>query len=335
MISAEHLYKKYGVRAVVSDVSFEVKPGETLGFIGPNGAGKSTTIKMLCGVLPVYSGKVTVCGFDISEHPREAKAMIGYLPENAPLPPDMTVLGFLKYVAAMRGLSAKRAEAAVGKAAERCALEHVLGEEIESLSKGYKRRVCLAQAILHDPPVLLMDEPTDGLDPNQKREIRNLIQLLRHDTAILISTHILEEIPSVCSRVLLLTGGRTVFNGPAEQFAALQNTLSGCSVSVAEDDLAAAADVMRTRFPGIARLSGSRFILPSGDGTLRRVREAFGQNGIRFQDAGGVEATLDDVFASLTTDRTRADEAPDRRESGTESAPAPASGLGRKEDDDD
>ena len=331
MISAEHLYKKYGARTVVSDVSFEVKPGETLGFIGPNGAGKSTTIKMLCGVLPVYSGKVTVCGFDISEHPREAKAKIGYLPENAPLPPDMTVQGFLKYVAAMRGLSAKRAAQAVGKAAERCALEHVLGEDIESLSKGYKRRVCLAQAILHDPPVLLMDEPTDGLDPNQKREIRNLIQLLRHDTAILISTHILEEIPSVCSRVLLLAEGRTVFDGPTERFSALQNAVSGCSVSVAENDLAAAADVMRTRFPGIARLAGNRFILPSGEETLRQVRAAFGENGIVFQDAGAVSATLDDVFASLTADRPHAgEEEPDRPEGAADPAPEK-----EKEDDDD
>jgi len=300
MIRAEHLYKRYGSRTVVSDVSFEVKAGEVLGFIGPNGAGKSTTIKMLCGVLPVYSGKVTVCGFDISTDARKAKSCIGYLPENAPLPPDMTVQGFLNYVASMRGLGAKQKAGAVGKAAERCALEQVLGEEIESLSKGYKRRVCLAQAILHDPAVLLMDEPTDGLDPNQKREIRNLIQQLRRDTAILISTHILEEIPSVCSRVLLLSEGHTVFDGAAEKFTAMQESVSEHSFTVAEERLAHAAELMRARFPGIARLSAGRFIIPAAAETLGAVKAAFAENGITMQDAGSVPATLDDVFASLT-----------------------------------
>lgn len=152
------------------------------------------------------------------QEPRQAKKLIGYLPENAPLPPDMTVLGFLKYAASMHGLGGQAKKTAVENALERCSLQNVANEEIEALSKGYKRRVCLAQAILHDPPVLMMDEPTDGLDPNQKREIRNLIQLLRRDTAIIISTHILEEIRSVCSRVLLLAQGRMVFDGSTGAF---------------------------------------------------------------------------------------------------------------------
>lgn len=218
MIRAEHLFKRYGARTVVSDLSLSVEPGEVLGFIGPNGAGKTTTMKMLCGVMPVYRGRVSICGIDLSENPFSAKRKIGYLPENAPLHPTMDVLSFLRYAAIMRGVPRTQVSQKVELAVRRCALNEVLSQEIESLSKGYKRRVCLAQSILHEPEVLIMDEPTDGLDPNQKQEVRELIRTLRDRTAIIISTHILEEVDAVCSRVLLLRDGKSVFDGTSRQF---------------------------------------------------------------------------------------------------------------------
>jgi len=224
MIDARNLSKRYGSRTVVSGLSLHVEIGDVLGFIGPNGAGKTTTMKMLSGVMPPYAGTVSIGGINIAENPCAAKALIGFLPENAPLHPAMTVQAFLNYTARLRGFSAKEAARLVMRAAERCAIREVLGQEIESLSKGYKRRVCLAQSILHSPKALIMDEPTDGLDPNQKRQIRSLISSLREDTAIIISTHILEEVDAVCSRVLLLCKGRKLFDGSEPEFAQLASS---------------------------------------------------------------------------------------------------------------
>lgn len=218
MIDALHLSKKYGERTVVSDLSLHVETGDVLGFIGPNGAGKTTTMKMLGGIMPPYHGIVTIDGVDIVKSPRAAKKVIGFLPENAPLPTLMTVSSFLEYVAMLRGFPKKEARKKVEYVAERCNIKDVLFQDIDSLSKGYKRRVCLAQSILHSPKALIMDEPTDGLDPNQKRQIRHLIQELRKDTAIIISTHILEEVDAVCSRVFLLCSGHTLFDGDTRSF---------------------------------------------------------------------------------------------------------------------
>lgn len=306
MIQAEHLSKKYGDRTVVSDVSMRVAIGDVLGFIGPNGAGKTTTIKMLCGVMPVYAGTVRIGGFDIGGEARRAKSLIGYLPENAPLPPNTSVRAFLKYVAAMRGIPHKNRDEALAKAADRCALVDVLGEEIESLSKGYKRRVCLAQAIIHEPKALILDEPTDGLDPIQKREVRNLIQLLRRHTAVIISTHILEEVRAVCSRVLLLSHGKIAFAGDTEGFmrAAVRN--GGAAFRVPDLSVPDAAMLFRTAYPGLAKLDGNCFVLP-----LDRIPGADEAEKIAFVSDmlknAGIEsvcerrpdAELDDVFASL------------------------------------
>lgn len=221
MIEVTGLSKNYGARYVVDDLSFHVKTGDVLGFIGPNGAGKSTAMKMLAGILPVYSGTVRIGSYDVEKSPREARAMLGFLPENAPLYSNMSVQAFLNYAACMRGIMGKKERnEKIAKAVERCALQDVLHEEIDALSKGYRRRVCLAQAILHEPPALIMDEPTDGLDPNQKREIRSLIGELRSNTAIILSTHILEEVEAVCSRVLLLCAGKRIFEGTREDFLA-------------------------------------------------------------------------------------------------------------------
>ncbi len=330
MISARNLYKKYGSRTVVSDVSLTVKKGEVLGFIGPNGAGKSTTIKILSGVLPVYAGSVTVGGVDLNEEPRKAKAQIGYLPENAPLPPNMTVRAFLAYVAAMRGCR-NRADA-VQKALERCALLHVANEEIDSLSKGYKRRVCLAQAIIHDPAILMMDEPTDGLDPNQKREIRNLIQLLRRDTAIIISTHILEEVRSVCSRVLLLADGKIVFDGPTEELIRLEQNAAGCAFEFERNILPDVAALMRKNFPGVGRLDGNTFVVPAEHQELEKIRTLLREHDLPVLSEKSVPATLDDVFAALTALEQKTETETAVPPPAEESAPLAAQ---KTEDDDD
>jgi ABC-2 type transport system ATP-binding protein len=217
MIEIRRLTKHFGELRAVEGVSFDVSQGEVLGFLGPNGAGKSTTMKMATGFLAASSGSVKVCGFDLSKRPVEAKRRIGYLPEGAPAYPDMTVASFLRFIADVRGFQGGERERRIEAVVRKVHLETVLRQPIETLSKGFKRRVGLAQAILHDPPVLIMDEPTDGLDPNQKHEVRALIRQMAHSKAIVLSTHILEEVEAVCTRGVIINRGRIVFDGtPAE-----------------------------------------------------------------------------------------------------------------------
>ena len=200
-----------------STTSLSVGRGEVLGFLGPNGAGKSTTMKMITGFLPPTSGRISVCGHDVATAPREAQATIGYLPEGAPLYPDMTPAGLLRFCGEARGLRGAALKSAVEGAIERTELGGVTAQRIETLSKGFKRRVGLAQAILHDPDVLVLDEPTDGLDPNQKAQVRSLIREMSGDKVIVLSTHILEEVEAVCSRATVMAEGRLRFDGtPAE-----------------------------------------------------------------------------------------------------------------------
>jgi ABC-2 type transport system ATP-binding protein len=208
MIEISHLSKRYGALTAVDDVSFEVRPGEVLGFLGPNGAGKSTTMKVITGFLAPTSGSVRVCGHDIESAPLAAKACMGYLPEGAPSYAEMTVRNFLDFIADIRGLIAEKRRARLNDVIERLHLMSVLEQAIETLSKGFKRRVGLAQALLHDPQVLILDEPTDGLDPNQKHEVRSLINAMAKDKIIVISTHILEEVDAVCNRAIIIANGR-------------------------------------------------------------------------------------------------------------------------------
>ena len=224
-ITAEHLIKCYGRRTVVNDLSFTLEPGCVLGFIGPNGAGKTTTMRMLCGLNRPTSGRVFINSIDPALDPVAAREKLGYLPENAPLYSNMTVHSFLSWCGSMRGLTGEKLRSALRRVMADCALENVAGDEVESLSKGYRRRVCLAQSIIHQPTVLVMDEPTDGLDPNQKRQIRELILSLKEETAVIISTHILEEVDAVCSRVFLLCKGKTLFDGAKDEFRAKADAL--------------------------------------------------------------------------------------------------------------
>jgi ABC-2 type transport system ATP-binding protein len=217
MIKVEALTRSFGAKRAVDDISFEVARGEVLGFLGPNGAGKSTTMRMITGFIPPSGGKVSVCGFDVVDHPLEAKRRIGYLPESAPSYSDMSVIAFLNFAADMRGLRGDVRKQAIRRVVQTCHLDSVLGQTIDTLSKGFRHRTCLAQSIIHDPEVLILDEPTDGLDPNQKHEVRELIRTMGKTKAIIFSTHILEEVEAVCDRAIIIDRGRIVANGtPAE-----------------------------------------------------------------------------------------------------------------------
>jgi len=217
LVEANALHKSFGPIVAVDGISLSVGKGEVLGFLGPNGAGKSTTMKMITGFLEPDSGSSKICGFDVETEPLAAKSRLGYLPEGAPLYAEMTPKSFLTFIAEIRGIGRKERAAKIGAAVERTGLEDVLDQRIETLSKGYKRRVGFAQAILHDPAVLIMDEPTDGLDPNQKHHVRELIKEMATEKAIVVSTHILEEVEAVCTRAVIITHGRIVADGTAEE----------------------------------------------------------------------------------------------------------------------
>ncbi len=220
MIEVAGVTKRYGERAAVDGIGFSVRRGEILGFLGPNGAGKTTTMRILTGYVPPTSGTARVAGFDVQEHPIEVKRRIGYLPEHPPLYTDMLVRPFLRFVATIRGVPRKEINARVDRAIERCGLAAVAGRLIGNLSKGFQQRVGLAQAILHEPDVLILDEPTVGLDPSQIREIRQLIKSFAGAHTVILSTHILAEVTMTCNRVLIINDGKIAADETLEQLAA-------------------------------------------------------------------------------------------------------------------
>jgi len=219
MLEIRNLTRHFGPLKAVDGISFRVDRGEVLGFLGPNGAGKSTTMKMATGFLAPTSGTALICGHDIQEDPLGAKRKFGYLPEGAPAYPDMTPASFLSFVAEVRGIPAERRAQRIAEVVELVHIDKVLHQRIETLSKGFKRRVGLAQAILHDPEVLILDEPTDGLDPNQKHEMRTLIKHMAKNKAIVLSTHILEEVEAVCTRAIIIARGKVLFDGTPGELA--------------------------------------------------------------------------------------------------------------------
>jgi len=220
LLEVHNLTKKFGPLTAVDDLSFSVAQGEVVGFLGPNGAGKSTTMRMIAGFLAPTAGRVRVCGHDVVEKPIEIKTCIGYLPEGAPLYGDMTAKALLNFVAEIRGFRGAERRRRIDDVVAKVNLEEALYQPIETLSKGFKRRVGLAQAILHDPELLVLDEPTDGLDPNQKHEVRELLRSMASDKAIIISTHILEEVDAVCTRAMIIARGRLLIDGTPEDLRA-------------------------------------------------------------------------------------------------------------------
>jgi ABC-2 type transport system ATP-binding protein len=216
MIQVENLRKEFGTKVAVDKVSFSVEKGQVLGFLGPNGAGKSTTMRMITGYFQPTAGKISIGGINMLENPEAAKKSIGYLPENAPLYSDMTVTSFLGFCAELRGLTGAAKSKAIDRVLDLCFLENVRNQSVDTLSKGYKHRTCFAQSIIHDPEVLILDEPTDGLDPNQKHEVRGLIKRMGANKAIIFSTHILEEVEAACSRAIIIDRGKVVADDTPE-----------------------------------------------------------------------------------------------------------------------
>jgi ABC-2 type transport system ATP-binding protein len=299
MIRIENLVKAFGAKRAVDDVSFNVERGEVLGFLGPNGAGKSTTMRMITGFYPPTSGRVSVGGHDVVESPLEAKRLIGYLPENAASYPDMTVHGFLGFAAELRGLDGDARKKAVGRVVELCFLDSVLHQSIDTLSKGYKHRTCLAQALIHDPEVLVMDEPTDGLDPNQKHEVRNLIRELGKTKAVVFSTHILEEVDAACTRAIIIDRGRIVANGTPGELRAMSELAGAVTVSAQGASAEKLAPLGR-----VEQLDGALRVYPKDKAAAvelaRSVIELAAREGWKLEQLKTEEGQLDEVFRRIT-----------------------------------
>ncbi|MEH2321700.1 ABC transporter ATP-binding protein [Nostoc sp.] len=322
MIEVEHLSKIYGSTPAITDVTFSVEPGEILGLLGPNGAGKTTTMRILAGYLPATNGNARIAGYDVHENSLAVRQRIGYLPETPPLYPDMTVEGFLHFVARIKGVSAGDRANKVTAAIERCNLEDKRRVIIRKLSKGYRQRVGIAQAIVHDPPAIILDEPTVGLDPRQIIEVRNLIKSLAGTHTIILSTHILPEVSMTCSRVAIINRGKVVATNTPENLMTQLTGGSGYELEI-EGEAALAKQVLQ-KVAGVSliesipttgmhghQLQENRAYLrvisqpgkePGRDIATTLVRAGFGLHELR-----RVNATLEDVFLQLTTEEKNFD----------------------------
>ncbi|PKM24548.1 MAG: ABC transporter ATP-binding protein [Gammaproteobacteria bacterium HGW-Gammaproteobacteria-13] len=302
MIEIKNLTKRFAQHTAVDDLSFSVQPGEVLGFLGPNGAGKSTTMKMLTGFLAPTSGSASILGFDIQKDTLKAQQQIGYLPEGAPCYGDMTVRSFLEFIAEVRGFKGAAKRERVAKAVAQVELEAVLEQSIETLSKGFKRRVGLAQAILHDPKVLILDEPTDGLDPNQKHQVRKLIQSLAYDKIVIISTHILEEVSAVCTRAVVIAHGKLLADGTPLELESRSRYHQAVTL-VATEPLDQAALAALSGVAGVEEnaLEHSLSILAKpGEVIFPQVNALIAERGWQVKELNVERGRLDEVFRSLT-----------------------------------
>jgi ABC-2 type transport system ATP-binding protein len=306
MIKTEHLTKRYGALTAVEDVTFQVGPGEVLGFLGPNGAGKTTTMRMLAGFVTPTAGGGSICGHDIGSDTLAAKSALGYLPEGAPSYGEMTVRGFLDFIADLRALSGERRSARLAHVVEHLQLGQVLEQTIETLSKGFRRRVGLAQAIVHDPPVLILDEPTDGLDPNQKHEVRTLINDMARDKIIVISTHILEEVDAVCTRAIIIARGRIVADDTPAALAARSRYHNAVSMQLENPAQLGAARAAVAALPTVADLEVSErdarlTALPKAGATiLPALSELAARQGLKLKELHLESGRLDEVFRTIT-----------------------------------
>ncbi len=309
MVRLDRLAKRFGPVHAVEEVSFAVERGEVLGFLGPNGAGKSTTMRMLTGFIAPSSGTASVMGFDVVRQPIEVKRRVGYLPEGAPAYGDMTVMAFLTFVAEMRGLVGADRRKRLAEAIERTAVDEVVHRPVETLSKGFKRRVGLAQAILHDPPVMVLDEPTDGLDPNQKHEVRKLIQTMAEDKALILSTHILEEVDAVCTRAVIIARGRIVADARPDELRrrsewhnAVRLTVNANLLPRMEQLASEVRGVREARPLGKVNGVASLLLIPAdGVEIAGPVHEAIRRAGVEVDELVVEQGRLDDVFRDLTT----------------------------------
>ena len=312
LIVIDGLSKRFGDLVAVDEIFLDVPKGEVLGFLGPNGAGKSTTMKMAAGFLEPDRGTTQICGYDVATHPKEAKRHLGYLPEGAPAYGEMTARGFLNFVADVRGLSGPSRRAGIDGAIERTGLENVVNQAVETLSKGFKRRVGLAQAILHDPQVLILDEPTDGLDPNQKYEVRKLIKDMSAEKAIVISTHILEEVDAVCSRAVIIDKGRVVADGTSRQLKLNLPTHNSVLLRLPTSALTKTKAALQkldavTKVETLNRTKTSsrvRVLSKGGKSIVADVAECLTKAKVHPEELYVEQGSLDDVFHQITTSDT-------------------------------
>ncbi len=311
MIQVKDLRKTFGPKVAVNGVTFTVEKGEVLGFLGPNGAGKSTTMRMVTGYYQPTAGTVHLGGVNMLEEPEKAKRTMGYLPENAPLYSDMSVAGFLGFCAELRGLEGKLKTVAVDRALETCFLEPVRNQSVDTLSKGYRHRTCLAQSIIHDPEILILDEPTDGLDPNQKHEVRNLIKRMGQNKAIVFSTHILEEVEAACSRAIIIDRGKVVADGTPDQLKkrapgadAVRVAIQGTSAAAIREELAKISGVDKVEVSSEAEGRFAGRVLPgrkgSPEGLSREIAALASAKSWKLEELHREEGKLDEMFRALT-----------------------------------
>src|SRR5580692_3879325 len=306
MITIKNLSKRYGDKLAVDDLTFSVAPGEVLGFLGANGAGKSTTMRMIAGFISPSAGQVSVCGHDIERAPVAAKSCMGYLPEGAPSYGEMTVSEFLDFVADVRGLTGERRRQRRGVVVDRLGLAPVIEQVIETLSKGFRRRVGLAQALIHDPQVLILDEPTDGLDPNQKHEVRRLINELSKDKLVIVSTHILEEVHEVCTRAIIIADGRIVADETPAALEARSRYHHAVSLRFDKPDALAAGRREIAGLPEVAAVETDErelrltAIPRAGKNALAAVSALIDKNNWDVPELHLESGRLDEVFRTLT-----------------------------------
>ncbi|TDJ63694.1 MAG: ABC transporter ATP-binding protein [Proteobacteria bacterium] len=308
LIEVKGLHKHFGKLVAVDGIDLTVRRGEVLGFLGPNGAGKSTTMKMITGFLAPTAGSINVCGHDVLSDPIAAKSCIGYLPEGAPAYGEMTPKTFLDFVADIRGLTGQEKATAIGQAVERINLQGVMRQPIETLSKGFKRRVGLAQAILHDPEVLILDEPTDGLDPNQKHEVRSLIKNMAAHKAIVISTHILEEVNAVCSSAIIIAEGRILFSGTPTDLAAHSRYHNAVTLSI-DSGISAKVEKTLAALQGVASIETTQSnssliqitVIPADKGSIvGMIHQCMRDNDWQIEELFVEPGRLDEVFRTIT-----------------------------------
>lgn len=305
MIQVKGLTKIFGNKVVVDNISFTVEKGEVLGFLGPNAAGKTTTMRMITGFLPPTSGTVIIDSYDIINDSLNARKKIGYLPENAPVYPDMTVYGFLEFIAEIRGFSGRDKKKKVEEIIERCFLSDVKYQSISILSKGFKQRVCLAQSLLHDPEYLILDEPTDGLDPNQKHEVRNMIKDMARDKTIILSTHILEEVDAVCTRAIIISNGKIMVDDTPEGLKARSSMHGAIRVNLQDpiqDDILNRIKVLS----GVkdVNIDGKTLVVyPKSPGPdfVDMIITYLRENNCKISSFFVEEGRLDEVFRNITT----------------------------------
>ncbi len=305
MIAVKNLSRYFDKFKAVDGLSFDIKAGDIVGFLGPNGAGKSTTMKMLTGFLPASEGTIHINDTDISKHSKSVQKIIGYLPEGAPAYGDMTVYQFLHFIAQIRELKGKRKRERIAEVVAQLELQTVLDRPIDNLSKGFKRRVCLAQAIIHDPEILILDEPTDGLDPNQKHQVRKLIQGLSEDKIVIISTHILEEVAAVCNRVMIIADGALKFDDTP--LALQQKSRFYQSVSLTMSyaaDISGLAELDGVDDMEVDRKTGRVTLFPEpGAHILPQVAEHIQLRRLPVEDLHVDQGRLDDVFREITASK--------------------------------